>query len=135
MKLFFLLIMACCIGIVSKAQDCSSPLMQGYRGDTTVSVNEAKRVILTSFAAINSCNVKVKLRSGNMYYYNLDGDVGSVENFTSPLDDATKLRLISKLKPGIKLVLDEMRYGDDNKLAPKVSLTVAKGATYLASSK
>lgn len=107
--------------------------MQGYRRDTTVSLNEARRIILTSFAAINSCNQKLKLRSGNLYYFNANGDVVITENFTSTLDDATKLRLIDKLKPGVKLKLDEMRYGDDNKLVPTVTLTLAKGATYLSS--
>ena len=134
MKLFLPLVIACCIGIESKAQDCSDPLMQGYHGDTSVTVDEAKRVILTSFAAINGCHVKTKLRSGNLYGYTA-GDIVMVESFTAPLDDATKLRLIARLKPGMKLVLDDMRYGDDNKLVPKVSLTLLKGPTYATSSK
>ncbi len=135
MKLFLLFSIACLMGIAGKAQNCSSPLMQGYHSDTTVTMDEAKRVILTSFAAINGCHEKLKLKSGNMYAYNADGDVVMVENFTSTLDDATKLRLISKLRPGLKLMLDEMRYGDDNKLVPRIYLTLIKGATYLNSSK
>lgn len=134
MKLFTLLLLACCITVKSIAQDCSDPLMQGYHGDTAVTVDEARRVILTSFAAFNGCHVKLKLRSGNLYGYSA-GDIVMVESFTAPLDDATKLRLIARLKPGMKLVLDDMRYGDENKLVPKVSLTLVKGASYITSSR
>lgn len=135
MKLILSLLLICCICVKSKAQNCSGLLMQGYHGDTTVTVDEARRVILTSFAAINGCREKMKLRSGSLYAYNANGDIIITENFTSPLDDETKLRLISKLKPGLKLILDEMHYGDDNKTVPKVSLTLMKGATYMGSSK
>jgi hypothetical protein len=114
--------------MTASAQDCSNAWMQGYRGgDTTVSVAEARRVILTSFAAITSCNMKLKLRSGNFYYYDKDGNIVLVENFRSPLDDATKLRLIDKLKPGVKLLLEDMRYGDENKAVPTVALMLVKG--------
>jgi len=109
--------------------------MQGYQRDTTVSVDEARRVILTSFAAIDGCHVKHKLRSGNFYYYSADGEIVLAEKFDAPLDDATKLRLIGKLKPGTKVMLDEMHYGDENKLAPRISLTLVKGSSYAISTK
>lgn len=135
MKLLPLVIIACCISIQSKAQDCSTAFIQGYQRDTAVTIEEAKRVILTSFAAINSCHEKLKLRSGSLYGYTKDGDIVMAENFSAPLDNETKLRLISKLKPGMKLMLDEMRYGEENKLVPKLSITLLKGATYWGSSK
>jgi len=135
MKLFLLLVIAFCSSVASKAQDCSTAYMQGYRHDTTVTVDEARRVILTSFAAITTCQEKLKLRSGSMYGYTIDGDIVMAENFNSPLDNDTKLRLIGRLKPGMKLMLKEMRYGDDNKLVPEVALTLIKGSSYSFSSK
>lgn len=135
MKLFLLLVVACSLSMKSQAQDCSTAFMSGYHKDTTVTVDEAKRVILTSFAAINTCNEKLKLRSGKFYYFTPDGEIGLFESFSSTLDNETKLRLIARLKPGIKLMLDEMYYGDANILAPKVSLTLIKGVGSAISSK
>lgn len=135
MKLFLFALATTCFSMATKAQDCRGALMQGYHGDTSVSIDEAKRVICTSFAAYNSCHEKLKLRSGSLYGYTANGDIVMVENFSSTLDDATKLRLIAKLKPGIKLMLNEMRYGDDGILVPPVSLTIIKGANYLTSSR
>jgi hypothetical protein len=116
-----------CISMACSAQDCSDYRMQKYSGDTTVTVDEARRIILTSFAAINSCNEKLKLSKGNFYYFTAEGSIGFMENFDAPLDDATKLKLIAKLKPGVKLMLENMQYGEQNKLVPTVSLTLVKG--------
>ncbi len=135
MKLYLLAVIACCLSLGSKAQDCTGALIQGYHKDTTVTVDEGKRVVLTSFAAFNSCRTKLKLRSGSVYFYTSDGDVVLAENFSSTLDDATKLRLIGRLKPGMKMMLNDMHYGDDNIAAPALSLTLVKGATYGFSSK
>ena len=135
MKLFLFAVIACCLSIGSKAQDCTGALIQGYHKDTTVTVDEAKRVVLTSFAAINSCRTKLKLRSGSVYFYTADGDVVLAENFSSTLDDATKLRLIGRLKAGMKMMLNDMHYGDENIAAPGLSLTLVKGGNYSFSSK
>ena len=120
---------------IKAQQNCSGALIGGYHQDTSVTVDEAKRIICTSFAALNNCHEKLKLRSGSLYYYTANGDIVLVENFTSTLDDATKIRLMAKLKPGIKLSLNEMHYGDENILVPNVSITVSKGPNYFGSSK
>lgn len=127
MKQLFSLAVFVCMALAAVAQDCSDPLILGYKGENTVTVTEAKRVILKSFVATTSCELKLTLRSGDLFIFGVEGEIVMTEKLVAPLDDETKLRLISKLKPGMKLMLDNMRFGEQNKVVPSVTFILTRG--------
>lgn len=108
------------------AQDCTDPTLQGFGGDTTITIKEAVKLISSNLDAFDNCEPSLKLVSGQLYFFTSGGDIVLSEKLQGSFSLEMKQKLIPKLKPGVKIVFDELFYGDERKAAPTVTLHLIK---------
>lgn len=126
MKYVIMALMLFFFNQTTQAQECGDPLMQGYQGELTLTVRDVTRFIISPMDATNNCEVRLRLKSGQLYFFNPDGTIVMAEKLNGPMDGPTKQKLIAKLKPGIKLMFDDLRFGDEGKQVPPVTINVVK---------
>ncbi len=126
MKYFLLVTITFFISTAGYTQDCTDPLMQGFKGDTTITVKEALKLIISNLDAFDNCEPNLKLVNGQIYFFTAGGDIVLSEKLLGSFNLDMKQKLIPKLKPGVKIVFDDLMYGDEKKAAPSVTIHLIK---------